>query len=526
MNNLAAWPFTRILRSFVTFKIKSFTYGKILLLVGAGCLALALPAAAQDLTNSGATITVLPGSTLYVGAGGLANQAGTITNDGALLVVGPLSNAGTLALSTGTLEVRGDVTNSGTVLPGTSPVTFSGTADQLLTAGGATLYQVLVNKPTAGANTLRLNGDLTVSNQLAFTTGLVNTKSGAVVYRLRLPNGAAVSGEASGRYVVGALEITRNAVSGAAVDFGHGAVLNPTSNNLGTVVITRTAGLLTDDVSRGVNFTNASFKGIDRIWTVVPTTQPSAAVQLTLSWLPDNDNGISDFSQSRVFQQTAPGQPWAERSPPTNASARSITTLSPTSLTRFTVSNAANPLPVTLLDFAARAEGPAAVRLNWATASEIDNAGFTVERSLDARTFVAVGTVAGAGNSTVRRDYSLLDARLPGGATLLYYRLRQTDLSGSFSFSPVRSVALAPVAAGFVVYPTRVPAGQAATYLYTGPAAPATLRVLDMVGRVVRTVAVDGRAEGTVPLTGLAAGSYLLRYTTATASFGGRCVVE
>ena len=494
-------------------------------LLGAGWLTLALPAAAQDLTNSGATITVLPGTTLYVGPGGLANLAGTLTNAGTVLVVGPLTNAGTLALSTGTLEVRGDVANTGTVLPGTSPVTFSGTADQLLTPGGATLSQVLVNKPTAGANTLRLAGDLTVSNQLAFTAGLVNTKNGATVYRLRLPNGATVSGEATGRYAVGALEITRNAVSGAAVNFGHGATLDPTTNNLGTVVVTRVAGLLTDDVSRGVNFTNASFKGIDRIWTIVPTTQPSAAVQLTLSWLPDNDNGISDFSQSRIFQQTTAGQPWTIRSPATNASARSIST-SVASLTRFTVSNAANPLPVTLLDFTAQAEGPAAVRLRWATATELNNAGFTVERSLDARTFAAIGTVAGAGTSTARRDYALLDAKLPAGTTLLYYRLRQTDLSGDFSYSPVRAVALAPLAAGFVVYPTKVPVGEAATYLYTGPTEPATLEVLDLVGRVVRTMVADGRAQGTVPLTGLATGSYLLRYTTATARFGARCVVE
>jgi len=76
------------------------------------------------------------------------------------------------------------------------------------------------------------------------------------------------------------LTLSLTAVSGAAVDFGHGAVLDPTTNNLGTVAITRTAGLLTDDVSRGVNFANTAYKGIDRIWTVVPTAQPSAAVEV------------------------------------------------------------------------------------------------------------------------------------------------------------------------------------------------------------------------------------------------------
>ncbi|GAB2868550.1 hypothetical protein [Hymenobacter ruber] len=492
----------------------------------AAALLLATPVAAQDLTNAGATITVQSGTTVYVGSGGLSNQAGsTITNQGTLRVDGPTANAGTLDLGSGALEVRGNFANSGAIVPGTSPVTFSGTTDQLLTPGGATLYQLLLNKPTAGANTLRLADDLTVSNLLSLTNGLITTKNGSTVNTLRLPNGATLAGEASGRYVLGSLEITRSAVSGTAVNFGHGAVLDPTSNNLGTVVITRTAGLLTDDVSRGVNFANTAYKGIDRIWTVVPATQPSAAVQLTLSWLPDNDNGLTDFSQARVWQQTTAGQPWAVRSPVANASTRSIS-MSPTSLSRFTVSNAANPLPVTLVDFLAQADGPAAVRLSWTTAQELNNAGFTIERSLDARTFAAIGTVAGAGTSTTRHDYALLDAKLPGSVTVLYYRLRQTDASGEVSYSPIRSVALAPQAAGFAVYPTHVAAGQAATYLYTGPAEAGTLQVLDLLGRTVRTLAVDGRATGEVLLAGLAIGSYVLRYTTATTRFTSRCVVE
>ena len=495
-------------------------------LLALGAAGYAFPTQAQDLTNYGATITVPPGAVLYVGTGGLVNQAGTLTNAGTLRVDGSLTNPGTLDLSSGVLEVGGDLANSGTLTPGTSIVTFSGAADQLLTPGGASLYQVIVNKPTAGANTLRLAGNLTVNNLLSLRNGYVTTKAASgTVYTLSLPNGASLSGEASGRYVLGALQITRSGVSGGAVDFGHGAVLNPGTNNLGTVSITRTAGLQTADVSYGQNLGNPSQQGIDRIYAVVPATQPTTPVQLTLSWLPDNDNGLTDFSQARVWQQPAAGLDWTGVGTATNASGRSIGA-SATVLSRFTVSNAANPLPVTLVDFAARTDGPAAVRLSWATASEHDNAGFTVERSRDARTFAAIGTVAGAGTSTTRRDYALLDQHLPAGATLLYYRLRQTDLNGDFTYSPVRTVALTAQAAGFVVYPTKVPSGQAATYLYTGPAGPASLQVLDMLGRVVRTAAVDGRAQGEVPLQGLATGAYLLRYTSASASFGTRCVVE
>lgn len=390
------------------------------------------PAAAQDLLNQGVALLVQPGAMLGVGTGGLTNLTGaTLANAGTLRVLGPLRNAGTLDLSTGALEVRAELTNTGTLLPGTSVVTFSGLADQQLTAGGATLYQVLLNKPTAGANTLTLVGDLTVSHQLSLANGLLTTQNGSTLSTLRLPDGASLTGEAAGRYVLGALQITRNAVRGAAVDFGHGVVLDPTSNNLGTVAITRTAGLNTANVSFGQSLA-ATAQGIDRVWTVSPASQPSAAVQLTLSWTADNDRGLSDFTQSRMWQQAAAGQSWAPVGLVASAAGRSLR-MSPLVLNRFTISNAANPLPV-------------------------------------------------------------LPALVAG--------------------------------AGFSAYPTHVAVGQNATYRYTGPTGPATLQVFDLLGRLVRRATVMGQAEGEVPLAGLAIGVYLLRYTTASAGFSARCVVE
>ena len=65
-----------------------------------------------------------------------------------------------------------------------------------------------------------------MSNLLSLSSGLINTKNGSTVNTLRLPNGATLAGEAAGRYVLGAFEITRSTVSGAAVDIGHGAVLD------------------------------------------------------------------------------------------------------------------------------------------------------------------------------------------------------------------------------------------------------------------------------------------------------------
>ena len=47
------------------------------------------------------------------------------------------------------------------------------------------------------------------------------------------------------------------------------------------MVITRTTGLTTADVSFGQNFANNTRKGIDRIWRVTPAAQHTAPVQRT-----------------------------------------------------------------------------------------------------------------------------------------------------------------------------------------------------------------------------------------------------
>ncbi len=95
-------------------------------------------------------------------------------------------------------------------------------------------------------------------------------------------------------------------------------------------------------------------------------------------------------------------------------------------------------LPIELLAFDAEAEGAQHVRTRWTTASESNNAFFTVERSADAAVFTPVGTVEGAGNSQQAIRYTWLDSGpLPG---LSYYRLRQTDGDGSSTVSVVVAV--------------------------------------------------------------------------------------
>ncbi len=99
-----------------------------------------------------------------------------------------------------------------------------------------------------------------------------------------------------------------------------------------------------------------------------------------------------------------------------------------------------NPLPVTWLTFNARTQQDNTVKLNWSTASEMNNDYFDVERSADGTNFRRIATVKGQGDASAVSRYNFTDSRPNAGVN--YYRLRQVDYDGKFDFSAVRQVAL------------------------------------------------------------------------------------
>lgn len=91
-----------------------------------------------------------------------------------------------------------------------------------------------------------------------------------------------------------------------------------------------------------------------------------------------------------------------------------------------------SPLPMTLAKFYAVAKQKD-IELNWLTVAEINNDYFTVERSYDGKTFTPIAYIDAAGNSNTPRIYSHKDEDSFDGIN--YYRLKQTDFDGSFSYS-------------------------------------------------------------------------------------------
>ncbi|MET7256764.1 T9SS type A sorting domain-containing protein [Dyadobacter fermentans] len=93
-------------------------------------------------------------------------------------------------------------------------------------------------------------------------------------------------------------------------------------------------------------------------------------------------------------------------------------------------------LPVGLTSFFGESK-PDGNRLTWTTSWESGNAGFSVERSRNARQFEPIAFLDGTGNSKIENTYTFTD---PQPEKQLYYRLKQIDHDQSFEYSRIISV--------------------------------------------------------------------------------------
>jgi len=190
-------------------------------------------------------------------------------------------------------------------------------------------------------------------------------------------------------------------------------------------------------------------------------------------------------------------------------------------LGEFVLASDSEELPVEMagLDATTRDD---AVRLTWQTASETNNAEFRVQRRKgegakgrkDA--WATVGSVEGSGTTSQAQSYRFTDDNLPYEADALTYRLAQVDTDGSVHHSKTISVErTVDVVTLRGTFPN--PARSQVTVQYALPETrPVTLRLYDVLGRRVRTVArteQEGRQEARLDVSGLTSGVYFLRLT-------------
>ncbi|MDY0083985.1 MAG: YCF48-related protein, partial [Ignavibacteriaceae bacterium] len=91
-------------------------------------------------------------------------------------------------------------------------------------------------------------------------------------------------------------------------------------------------------------------------------------------------------------------------------------------------------IPVELVEFTVKQINNH-ILIKWITATETNNYGFEIFRSIDLDNWIKIGFVPGYGTTTETQNYSFIDNRL--NDEKIYYKLKQLDLDGSFYFSEI-----------------------------------------------------------------------------------------
>jgi hypothetical protein len=179
----------------------------------------------------------------------------------------------------------------------------------------------------------------------------------------------------------------------------------------------------------------------------------------------------------------------------------------------------ATVLPVRLLSFTGKRLQTGA-RLEWATATESGNAGFTIERSVDGRRYEPVATIPSAatgGNSNSVLHYGYDDPSLPAAGA--WYRLRQTDLDGRQTLSASMRIG-AKSAAGLVATVLST-SGDLRINIETTAPGRHLLQLYGADGRLLgeRVVGINAGLQSVQwPMAGQGAGIYFLRVTATATS--------
>jgi hypothetical protein len=135
------------------------------------------------------------------------------------------------------------------------------------------------------------------------------------------------------------------------------------------------------------------------------------------------------------------------------------------------------------------------VLLNWRTATEINNMGFEIERSLPNSEFIKIGFVEGKGTTTEKTSYSFTDHVSVTGKII--YRLKQIDYDGTFSYSETAEVNLSKDISFKLDQNYPNPFNPSTRISFTIPQSGyVTLKIYNMIGQEIKNLVSGFREAG------------------------------
>ncbi|MFA6469862.1 MAG: LamG-like jellyroll fold domain-containing protein [Bacteroidota bacterium] len=293
------------------------------------------------------------------------------------------------------------------------------------------------------------------------------------------------------------------------------------TTNLGTVSMT-----MTNDFDNAVDLTATkidvapnSATGItgtalsDQYWVMNSFGTPGTfAANLTFT-VPSTftNNGAASASNYTLYHRSAndDGNWTAVVNGATSITGTTLTFNGVNSFSQFTIGTE-EELPVELTSFTVIANNRN-TELNWRTATEVNNYGFEIERTVVSHqssviSWSKLGFVEGSGTTNSPKQYSYIDKNINAGKYL--YRLKQIDRDGKFSFSQAVEVAVNGAPKEFALeqnYPN--PFNPTTTIEYNLvkvqnlDKVPVTLKIYDVIGREVATLVNEVKEAGSYSTT-------------------------
>ena len=169
----------------------------------------------------------------------------------------------------------------------------------------------------------------------------------------------------------------------------------------------------------------------DRYFGVFKVNDVTATYTATYDYTGNPYVSAANEPTVTLFKRTNnASSPWVNTSATLNMGTNTLTATAQS--TEFMLGSTGSPLPVKLISFNANLLKNS-VWLDWKTETEINNNYFTIERSSNIEYWESIKEVKGAGNSNSTLSYSIVDQKPLLGIS--YYRLKQTDFNGEFSYS-------------------------------------------------------------------------------------------
>lgn len=449
--------------------------------------------------------------------------------------------ANTSALYIGKNFLRNSTPNAFGILnaTGTSTVHYNGVVSQVIaknTGSGTDVFtyqNLTINNSYANAPQLIVEGSTVINGTLTLANGKVQTTSANY---LEVASGGSISGGSANSHIIGPLRKVGNSaftfVVGNGTSFGKIGISAPSSSSTFEAEFQKQA--YSDVTNMESTLTKISTL---EYWTL-NRVAGTGSCKVTLYWDDADAHGINNLTDLVVSKYNTSLNKWEDLGQSATSGGVGVgvsgsvtSSLSPSTFSPFTFGSrtTSNPLPVELLYFEAQQKNESIIELNWATASEINNAYFVVERSNNAVDFESIGTVEGAGNSNTVLTYKYNDV-LPLQATS-YYRLKQVDFNGEYEYSQILPLTRGTTSLAqyeWSVFPNPVSSKEALLIAAQQADEEVHIQLFDVVGKLVYESNESSKYEYVIHIAsmgGLPSGVYNLIIQTPQKLFSNKVVI-